>query len=469
MAEIVEQILREAPEIEARKLQLIDAARTLANQPINLPAYQAAPMSQLETQGINLGAQGIGAYAPFIQAGQRGIEAGLTTTGAAAQQLAGINVAPQYQQAQQVTGQGLVPTAALGSLAGAAGAGMPAIAAGTGAVGAAQGMIPYGAQLDPSQAMLQQAAAASTAGTGGYNPYAASAFMNPYQQAVTQNALGEMRRQADIARQGQAAQAVRAGAFGGTREGVQRAEFERGVQDLMGQRIMQDYAANYAQAQQAAQSAFEQQQQRQLGSASQLGQLGGTLGQQALSQAQLGQAGAGLLGQLGSQQAQLGLLPAQIAGQQANILGSQAQLYNQLGQGIGSLAGQYGQLETQRAATLGQAGATLGQLGMQQGTFGEAVQKLGQQDVNALLSLGQLQRQQQQSQLEAQRLTQMQSAMTPYQQLGFVSDIYKGAPTSQSTLGGTSSSSPSPLLQAVSLGIAGASAMSGAQKAGLFS
>jgi hypothetical protein len=52
--------------------------------------------------------------------------------------------------------------------------------------------------------------------------------MNPYQAAVTQNALAEMRQSSRHSRQGQAAQAVRAGAFGGTREGVQRAETERG-------------------------------------------------------------------------------------------------------------------------------------------------------------------------------------------------------------------------------------------------
>ena len=73
-----------------------------------------------------------------------------------------------------------------------------------------------------------------------------------------------MQRQADMQRQGNAAQAVSAGAFGGTREGVQRAEFDRGVQDLMQQKIMQDYANNYQQSQAASMQGFEQQQGRQL-------------------------------------------------------------------------------------------------------------------------------------------------------------------------------------------------------------
>jgi hypothetical protein len=89
--------------------------------------------------------------------------------------------------------------------------------------------------------------------------------MNPYQQAVTEQTLAEIRRQADIAGQSQAAQAVRTGAFGGTREGVQRAEMERNVQNLMAQQIAQGYAQNYAQAQQAAMQADEAARQRQLG------------------------------------------------------------------------------------------------------------------------------------------------------------------------------------------------------------
>jgi hypothetical protein len=99
--------------------------------------------------------------------------------------------------------------------------------------------------------------------------------MNPYQQAVTEQTLAEIRRQADIAGQSQAAQAVRTGAFGGTREGVQRAEMERNTQNLMAQQIAQGYAQNYGQAQQAAMQADEAARARQLG----IGQLFGQIGQ----------------------------------------------------------------------------------------------------------------------------------------------------------------------------------------------
>ena len=265
----------------------------------------------------------------------------------------------------------------------------PFLQAGTEAIG--QGM-----QLSQTGATkLSDAAAQAAAGLGtqGYSPTSAQAFMNPYQQAVTQNALGEMRRQADIARQGQAAQAVRAGAFGGTREGVQRAETERGIQDVMSQRIMQDYAQNYAQAQQAAQQAFEAQQQRQL-------------------------QGTQLMGQLGT--------------------------------------------------SFGQLGTQLSGMGVQQSALGQATQELGQRDVQLLSGLGTLQQQAEQNRLEALRATGLQKAMTPYQQLSFLSDIYKGAPGTQMSLTSTSAPSTSPLLQAVGLGVSGLAAATGASKAGLF-
>jgi hypothetical protein len=405
MAEVTEQIIREAPEIEALKVGLIKSAKTLSEQSLGIPAYEAAGLSELQKQAMGLASQGIGSYAPFLQAGQGALEAGIGSLGQAQQTAAGINLAPQFNVAQQALEQGL-------------------------------GMIPSQANLGLSQGVLGQAASGLAGGIGAYNPAAAQTFMNPYQSAVTQQALGEMRRQADIARQGQAAQAIRAGAFGGTREGVQRAEFERGVQDVMGQRIMQDYAQNYAQAQQAAQQAFEAQQQRQLASSGQLAGIGGTLGQQALSQAQIGQAGAGLMGQLG--------------------------------QGIGSLAAQYGGMGLQQASTLGSLGQALGQSGLQQAQLGEAAQRMGLQDISLLSALGQTQQQSEQARLEAARATALQKALTPYQQLSFLSDIYKGAPGTQMALTAGTAPTTSPLLQAAGLGVAGLSAAAGASRAGLF-
>jgi hypothetical protein len=125
--------------------------------------------------------------------------------------------------------------------------------------------------------------------TQSYDPNSVSQYMNPYQQQVTQNSLAEMNRQAAIQQQGVAGQAARAGAFGGSRFGVQQAELGRNLADVQGRQIMQDYSQNYSQAQQAAMTAFQNQQQRQLAAGQSLGTLGqgiAGLGQtnQALSQ-----------------------------------------------------------------------------------------------------------------------------------------------------------------------------------------
>ena len=368
------QTVQEAPAIEAARLGLMESAKTLVKSPVDLAAYQTAGLSTTQRQAIDAAKSGIGAYQPFINAAGTNISAGGDFVQAGAKGIAGLNVAPQYQQAYGMLGTGAL--------------------------------------------QAQQAGQALGGGMYGYDPSRAAAFMNPYQEAVTQNALAEMRRQGTMASQGQAAQAIRSGAFGGTREGVQRAESERNLQDLMQQRIMQDYSQNYGQAQAAAQQSFEAQQGRQL------------------------------------------------AGGQA--LGSLANTYGQLGQGIGSLAGQYGQFGLQQGTALGQMGGQLGQLGTQQAGLGQLGSQLAQGEQGFLFNLGSAEQQNAQQTLDAARATQSQKAMFPYQQLAFVSDIYKGTPSSQISTTATSAPTPSPLMQAASLGIAGLSAATGAARANLF-
>ena len=157
------------------------------------------------------------------------------------------------------------------------------------------------------QPYLGAAASALGAGVAGlpgaqqmYDPRSAQAFMDPYQQDVTRDALAEMDRQATMAQQGAAAQAVGAGAFGTERYGVQQAEAGRNLQDIKSRRIFEDRSRNYQQAQQAAQQAFEMQQGRQMQATGMYGQLAGQtaglgqLGQQLYGGdiAQLQQAGA---------------------------------------------------------------------------------------------------------------------------------------------------------------------------------
>jgi hypothetical protein len=299
MVTTTEQIVRESPEVEARKLGLLDSAKALADQPLALPQQQIAGLTPEQLQAIQLGQTGIGAYQPYLTSALQSQAAGLGTLDQAAQAFTDIGRAPTMAEIQS--------------------------------------------------------------------------YMNPYQQAIQQ----EINRAYDIAQQGAAAQAQGVGAFGGEREGIQRAELER------------NRASALAQAQ--AQAFLNAQQQ---------------LGQRQQSSAA----------------------------------------------GLGALAPQYGAFGAQQAQ--------LGGLG----------QQYGAQDINTLLGLGSLGQQQAQSQFDVARQNIMQQMYEPYKRVGFLSDIYQGAPSTSSVVQTQTSPTTqvSPLQQIAGYGIAGLSALGGLQSGGLF-
>ena len=168
--------------------------------------------------------------------------------------------------------------------------------------------------LDAAQA--SQAAALGATGQGiqslgqmDFDPARAQAFMDPYQQSVTQEALKEVDRQAAMASNQVAGQAVQAGAFGGSRFGLQQSELARNAQDLKSRRIFEDLSRNYQQAQQTA-TAANQQRMQQGQAFGQLGQMtsgigGAMAGLGAQTQA-LGQQDVSQLMGIGGMQQQLG-------------------------------------------------------------------------------------------------------------------------------------------------------------------
>lgn len=210
------------------------------------------------------------------------------------------------------------------------------------------------------------------------------------------------------------------------------------------------------------------QQQQALQQAQAIQGIGALRGQQALQQAQVGQAGTQLYGSLAAQEAQLGgMLPAQIAQAQAGIDAQRAGLYNTMGLGVGNLAAQRAGIDLQRAGILNQSGAQMAQMGMQQASLGQAAQQMGQADVNMMMGIGAMEQANEQAQIDAIRATTMAETMAPYQQLAFVSDMYRGAPSTQSSLIGTSQPSASPFQTAAGLGLAAISTGAGAKKVGL--
>ena len=166
---------------------------------------------------------------------------------------------------------------------------------------------------DPLQQQAQQTA---LAGIGGYKPFLQAAqastgptgyqqFMSPYQQDVIDTTLQQFDVQAQKGLPALAAQAIGAGAFGGGREGVQRAEYQQASDRNRAALQAQLLQQGFGQAQQLAQ-------------------------QNIANQLNLGQAGQAFLGQdVGALQTLGGINQAQ---QQAQLSAQQQLLQNQLNQ-----------------------------------------------------------------------------------------------------------------------------------------
>lgn len=254
-------------------------------------------------------------------------------------------------------------------------------------VGAYQPFLTQGSSTVDQGATAMSEGIGALAGTGAmYDPNSYQDFMNPYEDQVIDNTMADIRRQGDIAQQGVRAQAVGAGAFGGSRGQIAQSELDRNVMKQQADTAAQMRAAGFQNAQQAAMNAFE--------------------------------SGMGRQQQLG-------------------------QLTGQLATGLGGL-------------------------GIQQAGLGEMGTNLNTQDIQNLMTTGATERGVNQAGLDALRLTNLQRYTQPYQQYGFLSDIYSGTPTGSSTLTAASAPQVSPFQTAMGLGISGLAAASGAQRAGLF-
>jgi len=359
-------IQREAPFLEDFRRRLAESTFARTDVPQIPPTIQVSPLEAEVAQGRQAIQAGLGAYQPYLATGAAQLGAAQTGLAGAAAPL----------------------TAAQAGITGAA---APTLAAAAPYITGAQ------APITAAQTLAEQAAVAPTqAGIAQY--------MSPYQADVTQSALAEMQRQADMARNRMAAEAVGAGAYGGARMGVQGAELERNLADVQSQRIFQDLQQNYMQAL----GAYQTQQQAGLGAAAGLGQLG--------------QAQAGLGATLG-----------QLGGTQANVYGQ-----------LGNLASEQAR-QAQLQATIGG----------QQAALAPTVQQLAQQDITPLFGIANVYQSQAQKELEAGRQTALERQGEPYQRLGFLSDILSKVPSAYSTYGVTTAPSPSPIAQALGAGIAG--------------
>ena len=116
-------------------------------------------------------------------------------------------------------------------------------------------------------------------------------------------------------------------------------------------------------------------------------------------------------------------------------------------------AGQIRQAGFQQAQQAAQNAARL------QAGLGQAQQQMYGQDINQLLGIGSLQQRQQQAGFDVARANELARQALPYQEIGFLSDLFRGVPALQSTMQTTSAPSPSLGSQLLGLGIAGLGAV----------
>lgn len=324
MAETVRtEQLTVLPEYQEKFLKdLLASTQARTGEATFVPERQVAALSPGQQQAINLGYQGVGAYAPMLQAAE-------------------------------------------------------------GTLGAGAGALEQGIGTALSGAPLLMGT------TGAYDPQSYQQFMDPYMESVIQQTQADIARQGDIQQQSLASQAVSAGAFGGSRQGIAEQELNRNIMEQQARTGAQMRSAGYQQAQQQAQNAFQNQMARQQ---------------------------------------------------------SAAQLFGQLGQGIGAL------------------GSSMAKTGLSQAALGEMAQTGQQKDINALMSLGGLEQQQAQAGFEAARATELERQYEPYQRLSFMSDIFRGVPSTSSTLTSQTAPSPSTVSQIAGLGMG----LAGLSQSGIF-
>ena len=124
-----------------------------------------------------------------------------------------------------------------------------------------------------------QASSYITGGTEAFDPSTGVAdYMNPYKQSVIDEAMKQIDKQGAQAMQKMNAQAIGAGAFGGSRAGVQAAETQGNIQDARARTIANMMAQGYDKSLGAAMSGFEAEQKRNLEGGRLTGGLGQTVG-----------------------------------------------------------------------------------------------------------------------------------------------------------------------------------------------
>jgi len=167
---------------------------------------------------------------------------------------------------------------------------------------ATRGLFETGMGYDPTKALqgLAQEQRPMTGQAASLLGQDIGAYQSPYQQQVIDLAMGDIQRQADIARGSAQDRAIRAGAFGGSRSALLESESQRPYAEAMQRTAVEGRQRGFEQAQAAAERDVARQQQMQMfapelelrARQQQAGLLGGLQGQQLQQLGLLGGAGA---------------------------------------------------------------------------------------------------------------------------------------------------------------------------------
>ena len=407
-------ITREAPEIEARKLGLIDLAKQLASrEPTGgLPQYQVAGLSPDEIAGYDMARQYKGKA--LEAAGQ------------------GFNTLGEVKQGLYDVAEKRIPTSDYG-VKKYLEEFDPFIKGGIGTLGMARRRARAAGDVGLASAAGGIRRLSGT--TDEYDPTKISTYMNPYEQQVIDAAMEDIARQGEKRRQGLRAQAVSQGAFGGSRAALAERDLDRDIAQQQARLAGDLRMQGFNQAQANALAAFENAKRRGQTAA----QLTGTLGQ-AGAGTSLSAAGtlgnlAGLTGRLGESRSRLGL------------------------EGVN----QYGDT-TKTLLTAGDLGR---QVGINQMEGAQLGQDILIKDIASQEQAGMAQRAQNQRVLDAERANRMQDIQEPYGRVAFMSDVLRGAPSSQMSMVKSYNQQPTGAAQAIGAFGSLAATTAGAKRAGI--
>lgn len=373
---VTEVIQRDDPYTEAYKRGLFESVFDLVNQRLG---FERVPTGAVDEAGL-----------PIYETR----ETGTGPIYAPTRQVAGFT--PMQQQARMQAQENL-------------GGFMPYIQGGLGQIQRGQALYEQAAQLagETRELPFQYGATGAQAIQGGMEAFTPgtladpesgiAAFYNPFEQAVVEQIKEDFDRAGRQEEARQAAQAIGAGAFGGSRAAVteQQALERLNRQEL--DALSRLRAAGYGQALEAAQSAQEAQQRRALTGGAYLGNIGQALGT-------------------------------------------------------------VGQRDVQ---VLGDVGRGIGALGVQEAGLGPIAAREARSDVATLSQLGGQEQQLEQNILDAIRATNIDRQQLPYEQYSILGTALSGLPMGQTRLESTQPTQQSGLAQAIGYGIAGLGALGG--------